>query len=476
MLSWDQQVMMPKEGGKPRAQQLSILSKLHHQLLTSREIAESLDEIQKEELDEEKRANIREIERRHDKAKQISEKLIEEISQKQSETFEKWQKAKQKDDFSIYQKDLEEMIELKKEYAKEVERGGEIYKVLFDDFEPYISLEKTNKVLKDLKNSLKPLIEQIEKRDKQEINLFEGNFPEEKQKELVDRIAEDIGYPREEKGRIDKSEHPFTAGNQFDCRITLRYDENDLMESISSLIHESGHAFYQLGLPKEKYGEPAGTKRELSIHESQSRLWENHILKSRAFAKYLLPKLKEIFPEQFDGADVDDIYRSMNQVNTNNPIRVKADEITYQLHIIIRFELEKQLISGEIQVKNLSEKWDEKMEKYFGFKPENNTKGVLQDAQWAHGAIGYFPTYTLGNLIAAQLNQKMREEIPSLNESIAEGDFEPVLGWLRENIHKYGQTMKTEELIENATGQRLTPKPFLDYIEDKYSELYDLER
>lgn len=474
VLSWDQQVIMPEKGIKPRSMQLSTLSRIEHQLLNKDELKQNINSIQQEKLSSEQKSVVREIQREQKRASKTPENLIKRITEKQSNSLNEWRKAKKQDDYQLFKPHLEEMVELKKKYAENINPDIPEYQVLYEDFEPYITLQKTDKILQNLKEQIKPLINSIEASEKQEENLFKGNFPEEKQKELIEEIAEDLGY-KEKNGRVDESEHPFTAGNQYDCRVTVRYHEDDLEESISSLVHEVGHAFYQLGLPQEEYGNPLGRSRELAMHESQSRLWENHILKSKSFAEYLKPKLTEKFPEKFKNKSADQIYRSLNTVNTENPIRVKSDEITYQLHIILRYELERKLIEGSIDTEELPDKWDEKMEEYFGFSPESDSEGVLQDAQWAHGAIGYFPTYTLGNLIAAQLNKKMREEIPEINKSIAKGEFKPVREWLKENIHQHGQRYKTQELIKKATGSKLSEKPFLEYIENKYSRIYNLD-
>lgn len=474
ILEWDQEVMMPEKGTEARSQQKSVISKLRHQHLTDSQLNELIEGLEEEGLSEERQAILREITRQHERAKNVSEDLVERISEKQSASVDSWRKARENNDFEIFKANLQELVELKREYADQINPGLEPYKVLFQDYEPYIDFETMDEIMQSLKRELPKLIDRIRESDKVlEKDAFKGSFDKAKQEEINRKLIDLMEFDWE-RGRLDVSTHPFTLGNQFDARITTRYNEEDLSESIMPTIHEYGHAMYELGLPKDFYGTPLGEPRDLSIHESQSRLMENHVGRSKAFSNFLLPKLKKKFPEEFEGYSVQDLYESLNQVYEENPIRVHADEITYHLHIVVRYELERKLINGEIEAEDLPRLWDSKMEEYLDIVPENDRKGVLQDIHWGWGSFGYFTTYSLGSIIAAQLYKSMENEVENLESKIKSGKFKPILKWLRENIHRHGKFHKTEELVKQATGEKPSPKPFLDYLEDKYGELYGL--
>ena len=329
------------------------------------------------------------------------------------------------------------------------------------------------KILKRLRDELTELVDEIRESGDIEKDVFDGEFPEDEQMELSRSIVDRMGYDWD-RGRLDVSEHPFTLGNQFDCRITTRFSEDDLTEGLQGTIHECGHALYELGLPKDFYGLPAGTSRDLSIHESQSRLWENHVSRSREFFEYLLPELKNHFPDQFEGVSVEDCFRSINRIDPENLIRIEADEVTYHLHIVIRWELERDLINGEIEVEDLPELWNQKYEEYLGIRPENDSEGVMQDIHWYQGSIGYFTTYSLGSVLAAQIFRRAENEIEDLDEEISDGEFSDLREWLREEIHQQGCRYRTEELVEKATGEKPTADYFLEYIREKYGKIYDL--
>jgi len=296
LLHWDQQVMMPEEGIKARSKQNSALAKISHQKITSEELGNILEQLDVAERSLEEKANIREIKREYERASEVPEKLEEEISEKESTTVKKWEKAREEDDFSVVEEDLKELVELKRRYANEINSDEEPYKVLFKDYEPYVTYENMEKILQRLKNELTDIVDEIKSSEDIEENVYRGNFSEEGQMEISRQVLDRMGYDWD-RGRLDVSEHPFTLGNQFDCRITTRFDEENLAESLGATVHECGHALYELGLPQELYGTPAGSSRDLSFHESQSRLWENHVFKSRSFQEYLLPELKKVFTD-----------------------------------------------------------------------------------------------------------------------------------------------------------------------------------
>jgi carboxypeptidase Taq (EC:3.4.17.19). Metallo peptidase. MEROPS family M32 len=474
LLHWDQQVMMPEKGIKARSMQNSKIAKIYHQKITSDVLSNLFQELDLNKFDLDERANIREVRREHDRASKVPEELQEKLSKKQSTAVNRWEEAREQDDFSLVEDELKEIVELKRRYAKSIDSDKEPYRVLFEDYEPYISYERMEKILDRLKQSLTKIVDKIGDADDIDQNVFEGEFPEEKQMSISREIVGQMGYDWS-RGRLDVSEHPFTLGNQFDCRITTRFDEENLAESLGATIHECGHALYELGLPQDLYGLPAGSSRDLSIHESQSRMWENHVFKSKSFLKYLLPELRDTFTDQFEGVNVEDAYRSLNRVDSDNLIRINADEITYHLHIVVRFELERALINGELEVGELPSAWNDKYEEYLGVRPDSDSEGVLQDIHWYQGSIGYFPTYSLGSVLSAQFYSKADEEIDNLEEKIASGELQSLRDWLKENIHQKGCLYRTEELVENVTGEKPTADFFLDYIERKFGDLYNIE-
>ncbi len=472
-LHWDQEVMMPKKGIEARSQELSTISGLRHQILISDELEDAISSLEDEDLAEGQEAVLREIAREHRRAREVPQELIERISEVSSKALDTWKDARTEDDFEKVAPVLSELVDLKREYAAAIDPDEEPYKVLFKDYEPYIEFETMERILENLKEELVELVEQIRESEPDiETEAFKTQVSTEKQMEISREVVDRMGYDWE-RGRLDTSAHPFTSGNQFDCRITTRFSEDNLVEGLMASIHECGHALYELGLPQERYGTPLGASRDLSVHESQSRLWENHVGRSRAFWRYLLPELKER-TDAFDDIGIEDCYESINQVKEDNLIRIEADELTYHLHIILRFELERKLVNGEIEVKELPELWNQKMRDYLGIVPDSDANGVMQDIHWYQGSIGYFPTYSLGSVLAAQIYRSAEEGINDLEEKIEDGDFGPLREWLRENIHRHGQFFRTEKLVEKATGEEPTADYFLEYVKDKYGELYNL--
>jgi len=473
VLGWDQQVMMPEGGTPARSKQLSALSSVHHDMVTDDETGELLDELDDADLTDEQAAVVREVRREYERADAVPVELVEEISETGSEALQAWEEAKAEDDFDEFAPYLEKHVELKREYAEHIDPDRDPYEVLFEEFEPCLSMERAESILTELREALVPMIDDIRESDVElAVDTFEGTFPEETQEELSREALELVGYDFD-RGRLDVSSHPFTSGNQFDCRVTTRFDETDPLGAVGSTIHEFGHAQYNLGLPQEHFGTPLGQSRDLSVHESQSRLWENHVGRSEAFWERFLPVFQEHFP-QTEEATARDAYEAFNQVYEDNFIRVEADELTYHLHIVIRFEIERDLIRGDLAVEDVPEVWNDKYEEYLGIRPETDSEGCLQDIHWSHGNFGYFPTYSLGSVMAAQLFEAAESEIDDLEAKIAEGDFEDLHGWLGENVHRHGSRYETNELVERATGEEFTADAFLDYVDEKYGELYGI--
>ncbi|ADJ16075.1 Carboxypeptidase Taq [Halalkalicoccus jeotgali B3] len=472
VLQWDQEVKMPDEGIEARSQQLSTLSAVIHEEFTDEEMGTYLDELESTDLDGKEESVVREIRRQYERKTRVPTELVEEISRTTSEALPKWKEAKAEDDFSVFAPILEELIELKKEYAEHIDPDADPYAVLFADYEPYIELETAEEMLTRLREELVPLIDSVADSEADlAVDAFAGEFDPETQEELARDALDTLGYDWD-RGRLDTAPHPFSTGTQFDARVTTRFDETDLLGGLTSTIHEFGHATYTLGLPDEHYGTPLGDSRDLTVHESQSRLWENHVGRSRAFWELFLPQVEERFPDVDAGTE--EAYEAANQVYDDNLIRVEADELTYHMHIVLRFEIERELIEGDLSVEEIPETWNEKMEEYLGVKPETDAEGCLQDIHWSHGSFGYFPTYSLGSVLAAQLYANADEDIEDLDGKIRAGEFDPLRDWLVENVHRHGARYTTPELIERATGESFTADHFLEYVTEKYGELYGI--
>jgi carboxypeptidase Taq len=472
VLGWDQEVMMPEGGTPARSQQLSALSAVGHELLTDEGTADHLDALEDAELDDEQAAVVREVRREHDRATSVPTELVEEISRTTSEAHPKWKQAKEEDDFSIFAPTLEKLVELKREYAEHVDPDADPYAVLFAEYEPYLDLDTADRVLTRLKEELVPLIDDIADSEADlATDAFAGEFPEDEQESFVRDVLDELGYDWD-RGRLDTAPHPFSSGTQFDARVTTRFDEADPLGALTSTIHEFGHASYTQGLPDEHYGTPLGQSRDLSVHESQSRFWENHVGRTKAFWELILPDMKAQFL-QLEDVTVEDAYEAANQVYDDNLIRVEADELTYHMHIIIRYEVEQALISGDLAVEDVPEVWNDKYEEYLGIRPETDAEGCLQDIHWSHGSFGYFPTYSLGSVLAAQIDATMREDL-DVDALVRDGEFDEIMTYLNEHVHGHGSLYTTDDLIEEATGESFTADYFVEYAEEKFGDLYDV--
>jgi len=464
VLRWDQEVMMPEGGTPARSQQLATLSSVQHDLLTDDETGELLDDVEPD--GEEEEAVVREIRQSYERADRVPNELVEEISTATSEAHLVWTRAKEADDFDEFAPTLERLVELKREYADHVNPDVPRYEALFEEFEPYLGLDTAERVLENLREELVPLVDDVLSSDVSYEPLPSAD--EEAQEEMVRDALDALGYDWD-RGRLDVAPHPFSTGTQFDARVTTRFGD-DPLDALTSTVHEFGHATYSLGLPDDEYGTPLGEARDLTVHESQSRLWENHVGRTLAFWDF--------FAERFNDATGVEItprhaYEAANSVEERNPIRVEADELTYHSHILLRFEIERPLIEGDLEVDEIPQVWNEKHEEYLGFRPESDAEGCLQDIHWSHGSFGYFPTYTLGSVLAAQLDATVRDELP-LDEQVRNGEFDPLREWLRDEIHRHGKRYTTDELIKRATGDDLRAEYFVDYAREKYGELYDV--
>ena len=470
VLRWDQQVMMPEGGTPARSKQQSALSTLHHDLLTDDDLAGYLDELDDTSLDPDRQAIVREVRREHERTRKVPRDLVERISEATSEALPVWEQAREEDDFESYAPVLEELVELRREYAQAIDPDRDPYEVLFEEFEPYLGLDTAERVLEELRAELPDLIDAVAESDVTQPRPFDGSYDVDDQEELVRAALDELGFDWD-RGRLDTSAHPFTSGTQFDARITTRFDPEKPLDSLSSTIHEFGHATYALGLPDDEYGTPLGEARDLTVHESQSRLWENHIGRSEAFWEFFLPTVEkhlgvETTPEAAYGA--------ANRVYDDNLIRVEADELTYHMHILVRFEIERDLISGDLDVSDVPAVWNDKMEEYLGIRPETDAEGCLQDIHWTNGTFGYFPTYSLGSVLAAQLYDAAENDLGSIEDDVRAGEFDDLREWMTENVHRHGRRYTTDELVRVATGEDYTAEYFIEYVTEKYDDLYDL--
>ncbi|MFC7228447.1 carboxypeptidase M32 [Salinirubellus salinus] len=469
-LNWDQEVMMPDDGTPARAKQLSTISGVHHDLLTDDVVADGLDELDESELPQPQAAEVREVRRQYDRAAKVPRDLVERISEETSNALPVWKEAKAESDWSTFAPKVETLLDLKREYAEHIDPDADPYAVLFADYEPYLDLSVAEDVLTTLRDELVPLIDDIKASDTELADPFDGAYSDDTQMALCRSLLDTLGYDWD-RGRIDVAPHPFSLGTQFDARVTTRFDEEDPVGAIGSTIHEFGHATYTLGLPQEHYGSPLGQHRGLTVHESQSRLMENHVGRSRAFWDLVTDDVNdhlgtEVTPQAG--------YEAANQIYPENRIRVEADELTYHMHIVLRFEIERDLLAGDLDVEEVPAVWNEKMEEYLGVTPDDDAEGCLQDIHWSHGSFGYFSTYSLGSVLAAQLFAAAEDDIADLDGKIRNGEFGPLHDWLTENVHAHGQRYETNDLVREATGSGFSADPFVEYATAKFGDLYDL--
>ncbi|WP_254863714.1 carboxypeptidase M32 [Halovivax gelatinilyticus] len=471
ILDWDQQVTMPEGGTAARSRQLATLSGIEHELLCDDELGTLLDELDGAELDPVRAANVREIRRRHDREVRVPSDLVERTRRARSDAFETWSEAKAADDFATFAPALENLIELRREYAACVAPDRDPYRVLFEEFEPYVEFDRAVEILDTLRKEIPPLIDAIRRSDvSPDDGAFKGSFDPTKQESFVRDVLSDLGYDWD-RGRLDTSPHPFQRGSPYDARLTTRFDRTNPLDGLTSAVHEFGHALYVQNLPREHYGSPVGEPRDMVVHESQSRFWENHVGRSRAFWERTLSIVREHFP-QLDDLTVERAYRSANVVTPDTPIRVAADELSYHLHIVVRFEIERALVRDELDVSEVPAIWNEKMESYLGCSPESAAEGPLQDVHWSNATFGYFPTYSLGSAAAAQFRSAFEAAVGPVDEVVRDDGFEPVSEWLRENVHRHGKRFRTDDLLIEATGEPLTADPLVNYLREKYGRLY----
>jgi len=480
ILGWDQHTKMPPKGGEVRAEQLGTLDRFSHELFIDDEIGRLLEDLRDYEEqvgpDSLEGSLIRTTRRDYEKAKRVPPELRAEMTRAGAIALPAWVEAREKSEFSTFLPYLKRNVELTHEYIACFEDMDydTAYDVLLDDFDEGMTADVVRAVFDELKRGLVPLIAQIqENADRVDDSSLHGNFPIEKQRAIALEILERFGFDHES-WRLDPTVHPFAmSAGTTDIRLTTRYDETDLSVSLFASIHEFGHGFYEANVDPAMERTSLSSVTSMSLHESQSRMWENLVGRGLPTWRFFYPRLQATFPDQFGDVELDEFYGAINKVQPSL-IRVEADEATYNLHIILRFELEQEILSGELSLEDLPEAWNARMADYLGIDVPDDTRGVLQDVHWSGGAIGYFPTYALGNVVSVQLWDKLRGELPDLDAQFEKGEFGDLAGWLRENLHVHGRKYTSKEMLERIVGGPMDPGPYLQYLKEKLGEIYGL--
>ena len=466
ILNWDQAVMMPKGSNAVRGEQLATLAGLAHELLVADEVADLIEAAADEDLDDWQRASVLEIRRRYEDARVIPPHLVEATTLATNRCEMAWRDARDQSDFASLRPFLDEVVNLTREAArlKGEARGLGLYDVMLDQFQPGLRASQVEILFSELAGQLPDMVDDALARQPSR-QLPRGPFPAARQKELGKELMARIGFDFE-RGRLDESIHPFCGGCPGDVRLTTRYREDEVVSALMGVLHETGHALYENGLPEDYRHLPVGEARGMAIHESQSLIMEMQACRSPAFVGFLSDRLSETFggDPAFARENLAAIYTHVDR----GLIRVDADELTYPLHIAVRFELERDLIEGTLNVRDLPQAWNDAMRRYVGIEPPDDRRGVLQDIHWPVGAIGYFPSYTLGAILAAQLFKSARQDVPDLMEAIGSGEFGPLVSWLRVKVHQQGSRYAMDDLIQRATGKPLSTEDFIEHARQRY--------
>ena len=471
LLGWDEQVNLPADSADQRAEQHSVLAETVHAAASNERIGELLTVLEADRgLNHDQMTVVRHARKDFDRATKLPADFVREKATQGSVGYHAWAKAKKDSDFASYAPVLEKNLELAKREAAYLGWNGREYDYMLDKHDPGMSAVLITKLFSELKADLVPFVRQIAaSKVSPRKDLLRG-FPIDQQRTLLREVTERLGF-NYGRGRIDVSLHPFCSGTGADVRMTTRFKEDEPLDSLFSSIHETGHGLYEQGLPREHRGTALGVHAGMGAHESQSRLWENQVSRSRGFWSYFEPRFRELFSEQTKSVSSDELYLAINAVEPTL-IRVDADEVTYNLHIILRFELEQKLFTGELHVRDLPSAWNSASRDLVGLVPANDREGVLQDVHWSDGAFGYFPSYCLGNMVAAQLWFAAQKERPSLEKDFATGDFSWLLTWLRQHVHAQGRRYELPELVRRITGEELSPRALMRYLKERYGPLY----
>lgn len=474
VLGWDERTYLPTKGSTFRSEQMALLAKLSHEKLTSPRIGELLGELEASKLEGDAAVNVREIRRAYNRAVKMPARLVEELARTTTRAQNVWQEARSKNDFPAFAPWLEKIVTLKREEAQAVGYKESPYDALLDEYEPGMTAKAVTKVFADLRAELVPLVGAIIASPKKpRKDLLNREFAIDRQHLSGQAAAAAIGFDFAA-GRLDVTTHPFCSGmGPGDCRLTTRYALREFNQGFFGILHEAGHGIYEQGLVGDHFGTPLGQACSLGIHESQSRLWENQVGRGRPFWEHFFPRTQQMFPGVIDDVSLDDWVFAINNVERSF-IRVEADEATYNLHIILRFELEQALMTGDLKPADVAGVWKEKFKSFFDLTPPSDAQGCLQDIHWSGGGIGYFPTYTLGNLFAAQFMATARRDLPGLDDDFRRGVFGRLKTWLNQKIHQHGQRHRPGELCQLATGQPLSHQPLLAYLRGKYADFYGI--
>jgi carboxypeptidase Taq len=483
LVSWDMETMMPAKAVELRSEQLALLSEVHHKMATNPEIGKLLYAILKhnnyESLAEVQKRNIYLIKKNYDEQTKLPTKLVIALAKQQTISVNTWKKAKAQKNYALFKPELEKLVSLNKQAAEilmKVKETKTPYDALLDIYESKITAKVITPIFSDLQAKLGNLLSKIEDGKQPDLSALSKTVSVDKQREIAKMLMQMLGYETPPSpnaaGRLDETEHPFTGGYYDDVRITTHYYPDNFASSIFSVLHETGHALYEQGLPQQWKYEPSGSGCSMGIHESQSRLYENIIGRSKEFWTAAFPKMKTLTKLELKATSFDDFIHGINAVKPSK-IRIEADEVTYSLHIIIRFQMESDLFSGKISVDELPEVWNQKYKDTLGVRIENDSEGVMQDTHWASGLYGYFPTYALGNVYSGQIIETIDRQQPMWQSQIAKGELTDVRKWLADHVYAAGNLYDPAELIKKITGSPLTVAPYIEYLQDKYGKLYE---
>ncbi|MBW8011085.1 MAG: carboxypeptidase M32 [Chloroflexi bacterium] len=477
LLGWDQQAYMPPGGAQARGSIMGTVSKIAHQKFTSIEVGKLLKDLNSKVSDLDPDSNdarlIKVTQRDFEKATKVPSEMVAERAEMASVGGLAWRQARENSDFPSFESHLEKVVDWNQRYAELFAPYDHVYDTVLDNYEPNMKTAEVQAIFNDIRPKQVELIKAIAEKKQADDSFLHQHFDEQKQKEFGAEVFTQFGYDLN-RGRQDKVTHPFATNLGYgDQRITVRFGEDFFNPYIFGALHEAGHAMYEQGIGEELARSPLYGGASLAVHESQSRMWENLVGRSRQFWSYYFPRLQEVFPSQLGNLSSEEFYIGINQVKPSL-IRVEADEATYNLHIMLRLEIEIAMLEGSLEVKDLPEVWNSRMQEYLGITPPDDAQGVLQDVHWSMGYLGYFSTYALGNLISVQLWEKIQEDIPDLYDKIENADFAALLSWLRDKIHRHGAKFEPQELIQRITGSKINGGPYLKYLKDKFTEIYKL--
>ncbi|HLJ68406.1 MAG TPA: carboxypeptidase M32 [Chloroflexota bacterium] len=478
VLGWDQQTYMPPAGARARAEQMATLGQISHDLFISEETGELLqaaaEDVRDLPYESDEASLVRVSMRDYQQRRKIPAELVAEITRHGSTAYAVWTQARREDDYDAFAPYLQKTVEYSRQVAELLGYEEQLYDALLDQFEPGMTTSQVLKLFDELKQTLVPLVQRIaDGAARIDDSFLHQDADEAKQETFGKMVAERYGYDFN-RGRLDRTVHPFeTAFSRDDVRITTRYEPNLFTSALFSTLHETGHALYEQGVGENLEGTILARGTSLGVHESQSRMWENVIGRSRDFWEQFYPVLQQTFPAQLAEVDLERFYRAVNKVEPSL-IRIEADEVTYNLHIMLRLEMELGLLSGEVTVQDAPHIWNEKMQSYLGVTPPTNALGILQDVHWSNGIMGYFTTYSLGNILSLQFFEKAVEARPEIPQEIRRGSFDSLRGWLTENVYRHGRKFTPVELVKRATGGEIRTAPYLNYLQTKFADVYAL--